>query len=78
MAKLTKAQEAGIATMAKNYVACRAALVGIIGTDNPEELNAMRRGVGDSDADPENKKQTIQAIDALLLSQPKQEKPINN
>ncbi len=78
MAKITKSQEAAIATMARNYAACRSALVAIIGTDNPDELNAIRRAVGDSEADPENKKQTVKAIDALLLSQPTQEKPINN
>lgn len=66
------------AELLRNYKACRAALVAIVGSDNPDDLNAIRRAVNDSEADPENKKATIQAVDALLLSQPKQENPINN
>jgi len=71
MPKLSKSDELAIATLTKNYVIVRAALVKIVGSDNPDTLNTMRRGVGDSDATPENKLDTIEAIDALLKTQPK-------
>ena len=71
MTKLSKSDEAAIATLTKNYVVVRAALVKIVGSDNPDTLNTMRRGVGESDATPENKLDTIEAIDALLKTQPK-------